>query len=96
MKGVAMAGGVHTFGQCGKGRLGHGDNADKLEPTAVAALAGEEVAEVAAAYAHTVVRLAGGELRAFGENTYGQLGTGEAAASLVPVAVELPEPEPVA
>ena len=76
MKGVAMAGGVHTFGQCGKGRLGHGDNADQLEPTAVAALAGEEVAEVAAAYWHAVVRLASGQLRAVGANDKGQLGIG--------------------
>ena len=49
----------------------------------------EKVAEVAAGTHHTVLRLAGGELRAFGWNAYGQLGTEEAGSS-VPVVVALP------
>ena len=43
--------------------------------------------EVAAGGDHTLVRLAGGGLRAFGDNKYGQLGNGEVGNSSVPVEV---------
>ena len=65
---------------------------NRLEPTAVAALAGEKAAEVAAGESHTVVRLAGGELRAIGSNEYGQLGVGEAEFCPLPVEVDLALP----
>ena len=87
---LTKAGALHTFGLNDNGQLGHDDAATRLEPVAVAALAGQEVAEVAAGDNHTVVRLAGGELRAFGENKYGQLGTGEEEDSLLPVEVAVP------
>ena len=76
---LTEASAVLTCGSGSHGQLGHGDEADRLVLTAVAALAGEVVAEVAAGGCHTVVRLAGsGALRAFGDNACGQLGTGAA------------------
>ena len=74
---LTEAGGVHTFGYNGNGELGHtySEMGEKgIAPTAVEALAGEEV--VAGGY-HTLVRLASGELLACGDNKHGQLGTGE-------------------
>ena len=65
-----------------------------LVPTAVAALAGEAAVEVAVGYVHTVVRLAGGGLRAFGDNSLGQLGGAEAASTSA--AAELPPTEAAA
>ena len=62
-----------------------------LVPTAVAALAGEAVVEVAAGAYHTFVRLAGGGLRAFGSNHFGA-----GAWSASTWAVELPAMEAAA
>ena len=88
---LTEAGAVLTFGYNEYGQLGHGDQVTRLVPTAVAALAGEPVVDVAAGGERTVVRLASGGLRAFGDNCWGQLGTGAAGGqSLVPVPVALP------
>ena len=86
---LTEAGAVFTFGNNLCGQLGHGDKENRLVPTAVAALAGEEVVEVSAGYKHTVVRLANGELLAFGHNDKGQLGTG------MPVGGAHSSPQPI-
>ena len=72
---------VFTFGDGGHLQLGHatedGLGDDVHAPTVVKALEGLGVVEVAAGGAHTIVRLASGELRTFGSNGYGQLGQPE-------------------
>ena len=45
---------------------------------------------IAGGFAHTVARLADGSVYTWGDNSFGQLGTGGSAASQVPVAVALP------
>ena len=77
-----------------EGQKGLGDMNPLTHITITPALAGEAATEVAAGGERTVVRLAGGGLRAFGDNHCGQLGTGAAGASLVPVPVALPPAPP--
>ena len=86
------AGGVLTFGSNHMGCSGHAGIESTLTPRAVAALSGQEVEEVATGASHTVVRLASGEMVAFGSNEVGQLGSGDGAIeSFEPVLVALPE-----
>lgn len=86
---ITKVGGVVTFGNNSAGQLlGHGRHENQLEPTVAAALVGEEVLAVALGLSHTVVQLAAGEVRAFGSNDSGQLGTQgdlEAASAVVQI-----------
>ena len=92
---LTEAGGVLTFGDNIHGQHGHGDQVTRLVPTAVAALAGEAAVEVATGAHHTVVRLAGGGLRAFGDNEHDQLGTGAVGGQVpLPTPVALPPVPP--
>jgi alpha-tubulin suppressor-like RCC1 family protein len=78
---LTEAGEVFTFGDGGDLQLGLSDDGDHgFVPAAVTALAGMQVEEVAAGHAHTIVRLASGELRSFGSNSWGQLGHSEDAS----------------
>jgi alpha-tubulin suppressor-like RCC1 family protein/phosphodiesterase/alkaline phosphatase D-like protein len=72
------------------GQLGIGTTADAIAPAAVVttgALVGKTVTTIAAGSAHSLARCADGSLVAWGDNSYGQLGTGNTASSTVPVAV---------
>jgi RCC1 and BTB domain-containing protein len=99
---LTEAGEVFTFGDGGQMQLGlsddhgDGDTDDHYVPAAVTALAGMQVEEVAAGGAHTIVRLASGELRSFGSNTSSQLGHSEDARlySATPRVVALPAQPP--
>ena len=82
-----------TFGCSNHGTLGHGDEENKLVPTTVAGLDG--VVGVATGAAHAVAYLTDGQLRAWGSNEFGQLGsdrvrTGNQAGSAQPVTVTMP------
>jgi alpha-tubulin suppressor-like RCC1 family protein len=72
------------------GQLGIGTTADAIAPAAVVttgALVGKTVTTIAAGSAHSLARCADGSLVAWGDNSYGQLGTGNTASSIVPVTV---------
>ena len=80
-----------TFGSNEHGCIGHANKENWPLPTAVAALADSKVEGVAAGAMHTVVLLADGGLRAFGNNEFGQLGADSASrSSTEPVVVALP------
>lgn len=105
---LTEAGEVFTFGKCRHYELGlstadlpadmYEDLLNGLQlttasvPTAVSALAGLLVVEVAAGENHTIVRLANGELRTFGADHYWQLGQAdlEAEQTWTPGRVVLP------
>ena len=91
------AGVVLTFGCNHEGWLGDADQENRLLPTPVAVAEGlAPVEDVASGAYHTVVMLANGELRAFGSNKCGQLGSesnseaGAEPGAMEPVPVELP------
>lgn len=75
--------GSNVSGQLGLGTSGNAVSA----PTIVSALQNQSVVELAAGAAHTCARLAGGAVRCWGENYYGQLGNDSTVNTTVPVAV---------
>ena len=83
--GTAVAWRDNTFGQ-----LGNNSTTQYNAPVVVntnGVLAGKMVVAVAAGFAHSLALCSDGTLAAWGDNSYGQLGTGNNPPSLVPVAV---------
>ena len=102
---VAGTGDLFTFGGNRAGHLGFGDACSRTEPKLLFRIGGSNVTdhdgtvveEATAGVFYTLVRVASGErrelreLRAFGDNEWGQLGTGEVGGlSALPAAVALP------
>ena len=85
---VTPEGGVSCWGLNDHGQLGDGSLFDSLLPTAVTGLGGAAVA-VASGSSHSCALLASGAVACWGDNTDGQLGTGDLtlARSLTPVPV---------
>jgi alpha-tubulin suppressor-like RCC1 family protein len=73
------------------GRLGQGAAAEPLAgrvvPSQVAGLVGQPVRQVASGNGHSCALLQSGQIRCWGDNTFGQLGNNSAAASSSPVLV---------
>ena len=82
-----------AWGDNSTGQLGTGKSATDLpqanQPTAVA-LGGVKVVQAAAGFAHTVWRSEAGAVLSSGDNTYGELGTGDLNPSDAPGPVALP------
>jgi alpha-tubulin suppressor-like RCC1 family protein len=79
---------VACWGDNSSGQLGVGlPDAMLASPTAVPKLG--DVAQLDAGGSHTCARQSGGTVLCWGDNTFGQLGTGNYASSNVPVAVSL-------
>lgn len=57
-------------------KCGQGITDDELSPTCVSSILGIHIERVAAGLWHTVCTSADGDVYAFGENQFGQLGTG--------------------
>lgn len=77
---------VRAWGDNFAGQLGLGTTGTTVStPTPIPGLAG--VQAIAAGTNHSTVRLADGTLRAFGDNSYGQLGNGTQTTSGSPVVV---------
>jgi len=71
---VVMADGtVRTFGRNNNGQLGVNDTTQRQTPVQVFGISSSATAVAIFSY-HTAVLLADGTVRAFGDNTYGQLG----------------------
>ncbi|WP_144118719.1 RCC1 domain-containing protein [Catellatospora sichuanensis] len=81
------SGAVMTWGANDRGQLGDGTTVQRNRPVAVTALTGRKVTAIAAGADFSLALLADGTLRAWGDNTFGQLGTGTAGTA--------PEPTPV-
>jgi alpha-tubulin suppressor-like RCC1 family protein len=74
---------LYTWG-CGlDGRLGQGDSLDKLVPSLVEGLKGQDVEDVDCGFLHTAA-LSKGNIFMFGNNEFGQLGTGDQKSQNTP------------
>ena len=74
------------------GQLGTGDYEDKYVPTLVKGINGEglltDVIQISAGFHHTCALLSNGQVACWGDNSVGQLGTGDTNNRLVPTLVK--------
>jgi len=89
---LTQAGKVYTFGKGTYGRLGHGDQSDKLLPTLVQdlVLADDPIVDIGAGTDHSLAVSSKGHLYGFGFNSLAQLGTGKSASGDIPEEVSRP------
>jgi len=79
---VLMANGVlYGFGENSSGQLGIGNTTDQLTPVVSASSLSGSIADVACSRLHTLCILSNGEVRAWGQRTYGALGDGNISGS---------------
>lgn len=83
---LTPAGGVKCWGDNSNGQLGNNSITRSLTPVAVSGLA-SGVASVSLGVAHTCALLTSGGVRCWGNNSYGQLGTGDTVGTRVPADV---------
>ena len=83
---VTDTGAVQCWGRNNFGQLGNGLNSDSGAPVSVTGLSGT-VAEIATGKQHSCVLTTRGGVQCWGNNSSGQLGTGNTANSNVPVTV---------
>lgn len=85
---------VWSWGYNGEGQRGDGTTATATTdtPTKITLPTGAVAAELAVGGHHALVRLANGDVYAWGRNNYGQLGQGDTAARATPIKVTLPRP----
>lgn len=90
---LSSAGEVYVWGDNSCGQLGVGatDEADEADgPVAVRVGRGQTVTRVSGGGMHSLALTLSGEVYAWGDNSYGQLGDGTTKARTTPVAVRLP------
>ncbi len=83
---------VYAWGDNTTGLLGNGSLTAATSPVAVktsGVLSGKTVTELAVGYSHTLVLTSDSKLFAWGNNDYGQLGTGNTTSSTEAVAVKM-------
>jgi len=91
---ILKGGSVWAWGDGRSGQLGDGKTANSAVPVRVSVPAGEKFTQVYSGGAASYAITASGELWAWGDNRYGELGTGSGAArelSPVPVGIDLTE-----
>eukprot|EP01083_Nonionella_stella_P192592 711811_1 len=74
---IHLSGGLRSFGNGDNGRLGLGDEKNRLEPTICTALMKKKIVKICSYVAHTLCVDANGCVYAWGSNSYGQLGLGD-------------------
>ena len=84
--GLTRGGGAVCWGLNDRGQLGDGSGLPRRDPVPVAGL-GSGVISVAAGYLHSCAVTAGGKVKYWGDNSYGQLGDGTHQPSRTPVDV---------
>ncbi|KAF7831034.1 ultraviolet-B receptor UVR8 isoform X1 [Senna tora] len=91
---ITDTGALLTFGWGLYGqKCGQGSTDDELSPTCVSSLLGIQIEGVAAGLWHTVCISADGDVYAFGGNQFGQLGTGDDQAEILPRLLDSPSLE---
>ena len=84
---ILADGTVRTFGKNANGQLGVNDTTSRLTPVQVLNITSATAISSSGTSNHTVVLLADGTVRTFGQNNYGQLGVNDATNRLTPVQV---------
>jgi len=87
---LTATGQVWAWGDGAAGDLGDGRTSNAFIPVHVPMPGGARIASISAGCIHSLALTAGGEVLAWGNNKYGQLGDDSTTASDVPVRVELP------
>lgn len=82
--GITVIGGVKCLGGNTYGQLGDGSNTPSLEPVDAIGL-GSGVAAISARFEHSCAVTAGGAVKCWGLNNFGQLGDGTQVAQYTPV-----------
>jgi alpha-tubulin suppressor-like RCC1 family protein len=84
------AGTAYSWGNNATGELGQGNYASAVAPKRVLRLLVSSVRDVSAGTNSSLALTSGGAVRAWGDNSQGQLGTGNQRGSTTPVAVKHP------
>jgi alpha-tubulin suppressor-like RCC1 family protein len=87
---LTSTGEVWAWGDGQGSELGDGQTSDAFVPVHVAMPGGAKIAGISAGCIHSLALTAGGEVLAWGNNKYGELGDDSTDPSDVPVRVELP------
>jgi alpha-tubulin suppressor-like RCC1 family protein len=87
---LASTGQLFAWGGNWSGQLGDGTQTDRSSPDSVSFPTGTTVTRFATGYSYNLVVTATGQLLAWGNNFYGQLGNGTTTDSDVPVPINLP------
>ena len=85
---ITADGAVWSWGDGGRGKLGHGDTQDQLLPKRIEALVGRRVVAVSAGYVHSLALTADGAVWSWGYGGWGRLGHGDQQDQLLPKKVE--------
>jgi alpha-tubulin suppressor-like RCC1 family protein len=88
---VTTAGQVYSWGRNNAGQLGDGTTKRRLTPVRVHLPAGVKITAVRPGGSFSLALTSGGKLLAWGANASGELGTGTAKSSRLPVPVRLPK-----
>ena len=87
---VTSAGQVLAWGDNANGELGDGDTTESDVPVEVKLPSGTKVTAVAGGCFHSLALTSAGQVLAWGDNAYGELGDGKTTQSDLPVKVKLP------
>ncbi|XP_018562377.1 E3 ubiquitin-protein ligase HERC2 isoform X2 [Anoplophora glabripennis] len=78
---------IYSWGNGDGGRLGHGDNSFKDEPTLIQALVGKDVIDIECGATYSAAVSANGSLYTWGRGNYGRLGHGTFEDCAIPTMV---------
>ncbi|KAK6172413.1 hypothetical protein SNE40_016067 [Patella caerulea] len=81
---LTSEGDVYSWGNGDGGRLGHGDNISREEPTVVASLSGKHIINIICGSTYSTAITATGELYTWGRGNYGRLGHGSSEDQSTP------------
>ena len=90
VRGSASRAPVLAWGHNFSGQLGDGSTADRNVPVKVRLPQGTQVRQIRAGCRHTLALTSAGQVLAWGDNQYGQLGNGTTAGRHAPVRVRIP------
>jgi len=79
---ITTDGSVWSWGNGGRGKLGHGDQQHQLLPKKIEAFTGQRVVAVSAGSRHSIARIADGSVWSWGQGGWGRLGHGDEQSQL--------------